>query len=70
MVFSERDWSATTKDGGEKRREAKLGDSEHASEPDHGHVSCGHMSVNLASWHTDGEGTRRLDLVPQNFWKN
>lgn len=30
----------------------------------------GHMSVNLASWHTDGEGTRRLDLVPQNFWKN
>lgn len=58
MVFSERDWSATAKDGGEKRREAKFGDSEHASEPDHCHVSCGHMPVNLASWHTDREGTQ------------
>lgn len=68
MVFSERDWSATTKDRGEK---PSLGT---ASMPVNlttvmSHVG-GHMSVNLASWHTDGEGTRRLDLVPQNFWKN
>lgn len=67
MVFSERDWSATAKDGGEKRREAKIGDSKHVSEPGHCHVSCGYMSVNLASWHTDGGLHRRLGLIPTKF---
>lgn len=52
-LFSERDWSATTKDGGEKRRKTKLGDS--------------NMSANPASWHTDGEGTQVARPVPTRF---
>lgn len=55
-LFSERDWSATTKEGGEKRRETKHGNSS--------------MSVSPASWHTDSEGTQVARPIPHYFWKN